>query len=171
MAMPSAKVSTLFCTNRGSRSGAVAGTDRRVKPDGNHMLVWSLAYATEARECSDRPQCGIEFAPDSKLSAYELGAFVTCGHHSGRQASAFTPSASPGASGCVTACACRTDRLNAITPGPPADEGAHERASLDRDEHAIRGAHIGFDPPNMMRVSSGKECCSLLFLRVLFACY
>src|SRR5262249_59298449 len=29
---------------------------------------------------------------------------------------------------------------------------AHERASLDRDEHAIRDAHIGFDPPNMMRV-------------------
>jgi len=41
---------------------------------------------------------------------------------------------------------------NPITPGPPAVEGAHERASLDRDEHAIRDAHIGFDPPNMMRV-------------------
>src|SRR6202040_3476470 len=41
---------------------------------------------------------------------------------------------------------------NAITPGAPAVERSHERASLDRDEHAIRDAHIGFDPPNMMRV-------------------
>ena len=41
---------------------------------------------------------------------------------------------------------------NAITPGQPAVERAHERASLDRNEHAIRDAHIGFDPPNMMRV-------------------
>jgi hypothetical protein len=43
---------------------------------------------------------------------------------------------------------------NAITPGPPAVERAHERASFDRDEHAIRDAHIGFDPPNMMRVGA-----------------
>src|SRR5207253_5088412 len=36
-------------------------------------------------------------------------------------------------------------------------ERAHERASLDRDKHAIRDAHVGFDPPNMMRVgASGK---------------
>jgi hypothetical protein len=41
---------------------------------------------------------------------------------------------------------------NAITPGLPAVEGAHERSGLDRDKHAIRDAHIGFDPPNMMRV-------------------
>jgi hypothetical protein len=41
---------------------------------------------------------------------------------------------------------------NAITPGPPAVERAHERAGLDRDKHPIRDAHIGFDPPNMMRV-------------------
>jgi len=41
---------------------------------------------------------------------------------------------------------------NAITPYPPAVERAHERASLDRDKHAIRDAHVGFDPPNMMRL-------------------
>jgi len=41
---------------------------------------------------------------------------------------------------------------NAITPGPPTVERAHERSSLDRDENAIRDPHIGFDPPNMMRV-------------------
>src|SRR5206468_11570681 len=40
----------------------------------------------------------------------------------------------------------------AITPYPPAVERAHERASLDRDKHAIRDAHVGFDPPNMMRL-------------------
>ena len=39
---------------------------------------------------------------------------------------------------------------NAITSGPPAVERAHERASFDRDEHSIRDAHVGFDPPNMM---------------------
>jgi hypothetical protein len=43
---------------------------------------------------------------------------------------------------------------NAITPGSPVVERAHERPSLDRDEHAIRDAHIGFDPPNMMRVGA-----------------
>jgi hypothetical protein len=37
-------------------------------------------------------------------------------------------------------------------PCPPAVKRAHERASLDRDEHAIRDARIGFDPPNMMRL-------------------
>src|SRR5690242_14611948 len=42
--------------------------------------------------------------------------------------------------------------VNAITPGPPAVERTHERASLDRDEHVIRDAHIGFDPPTMMRL-------------------
>jgi len=41
---------------------------------------------------------------------------------------------------------------NAIPPYPPAVERAHERASLDRDKHAIRDAHVGFDPPNMMRL-------------------
>src|SRR6516164_7211512 len=41
---------------------------------------------------------------------------------------------------------------NVITPGPPAVERAHQRASLDCNEQAIRDAHIGFDPPNMMRV-------------------
>jgi hypothetical protein len=41
---------------------------------------------------------------------------------------------------------------NAITPGPPAVERAHERTSLDRYKHAIRDAHVGFDPPNMMRL-------------------
>jgi hypothetical protein len=41
---------------------------------------------------------------------------------------------------------------NAITPSPPAVERAHERASLDRDKHAIRDAHISFDPTNMMRL-------------------
>jgi hypothetical protein len=43
---------------------------------------------------------------------------------------------------------------NAITPGPPAVERAHERASLDRDERAIRDTRIGFDPPNMMRLGA-----------------
>src|SRR5262249_56157662 len=41
---------------------------------------------------------------------------------------------------------------NAIMPGPPAVERAHQRAALDRYEHAIRAAHTAFDPPNMMRV-------------------
>jgi hypothetical protein len=41
---------------------------------------------------------------------------------------------------------------NPIAPGPPAVARAHKRACLDRDEHAIRDANIGFDPPNMMRV-------------------
>src|ERR1700757_429555 len=43
---------------------------------------------------------------------------------------------------------------NTITPGAPAVERAHERASLDRDEHTIRDAHIGFDPPHMMRAGA-----------------
>ncbi len=41
---------------------------------------------------------------------------------------------------------------NAVTPGPSTVERAHERASLDRDENAVRDARIGFDPLNMMRV-------------------
>jgi hypothetical protein len=41
---------------------------------------------------------------------------------------------------------------NAITPCSPAVDRAHERASLDRDKYAIRDAHVGFDPPNMMRL-------------------
>jgi hypothetical protein len=43
---------------------------------------------------------------------------------------------------------------NAITLAPPTVERAHERASLDRDKHAIREARIGFDPPNMMGVGA-----------------
>src|SRR5258708_15709919 len=43
---------------------------------------------------------------------------------------------------------------NPITPGPPAVARAHQRATFDRDEHAIRDAHVGFDPPNMMRVGA-----------------
>jgi hypothetical protein len=46
---------------------------------------------------------------------------------------------------------------NAITPGAPAVERAHERASLDRNEHAIRDADIGFDPANMVRVGAWGE--------------
>src|SRR5579872_5681691 len=41
---------------------------------------------------------------------------------------------------------------NAITPSAPTVERAHQRPSLDRDENAIRDPHIGFDPPDMMRV-------------------
>src|SRR5258705_9647 len=41
---------------------------------------------------------------------------------------------------------------NGIPQYRPAVERAHERASLDRDKHAIRDAHVGFDPPNMMRL-------------------
>src|ERR1700747_3245441 len=39
---------------------------------------------------------------------------------------------------------------NAITPYPPAVERAHESAGLDRDKHAIRDTHVGFEQPNMM---------------------
>src|ERR1700757_3453758 len=46
---------------------------------------------------------------------------------------------------------------NAIPPGPPAVERAHERTSFDRDEHSIRDAYVGFDPPNMMRVGAWGE--------------
>src|SRR4029077_7123857 len=48
-------------------------------------------------------------------------------------------------------CVIRT-AANAIMPGPPAIQRAHERASLDRDKDAIRDAYIGFDPTNMMRL-------------------
>jgi hypothetical protein len=41
---------------------------------------------------------------------------------------------------------------NPIAPALPAVERAQERASLDRDEQAIRDADIGFDPPNMVGV-------------------
>jgi hypothetical protein len=50
---------------------------------------------------------------------------------------------------------------NAITPGSPAVESTHERASLDRDEYAIRDAHIGFDPTNMMSVGPWRKTPSV----------
>src|ERR1700694_4565701 len=50
---------------------------------------------------------------------------------------------------------------NAITPGLPAVERAYERASLDRYEHATGGAHVGFDPANMMRAGPWRKTPSV----------
>ena len=50
----------------------------------------------------------------------------------------------------------RTDRRERDHARSAAVESAHER-SLDRNEYAIRHAHIGFDPPNMMRVGPWKN--------------